>query len=669
MNRQARRRGTLLALLWVCFWFTGCAPNQKAYFSRFSGTVVADPKSDPVVQTARGSVVIVEALDGRSQMLGFGTGFLVGESSVATCLHVVEAAARIRLVLPDGSRREVVGIRGTDPMNDLVVLECAGPLPGFRILELRSRPAVVGETVTAIATPAFLTTKATRGHVLAIPEITFGIHGRSILLSTPASPGFSGGPVLDSEGRVLGVSSEIRSNPLGSALVAVPSEALAPLVAKEPVSLQAWRDATLQPTPTAALLLARAEGISGTNPVGALALVERALGLSPHYARGWSRKAALLLRTGKPLLAEESLRRLESLLPGLEGVRIERCVSLVLGGRPVEARELAASLVKENPGKVLYHILEAETSWASRSPNAAIRASRAAIALRPEDSKLHDICGRFLLESGCLEGADREFVKSRELEPSNAQNWYLSGLSAWRQGRTNVAIDHFQQSLRLTNHPSPSVARYHLFIAHWGAGRRAEAQLEFHRFLESGILPQHPDVPAIAAQRRPKTPKLDARSWESPETHRRLASFLVEHRFEELLRPVLDVCVRQAPIDAELWVLLSIQAVAQWDFNRAREGAMRALAIRPNHSYAFWILGLCHFSNGDRNAARIHLEKAIRLDPGNRAALLALAELESKAGNTEAFEVLLKKARSVGGDPLPKDNILRQLPEPLDACP
>ena len=653
---------------WACVLLWGCAPSQKPYLRRFAGNVVFNPGEDPVARVGRASLVVVEALDGRSKVLGYGTGFVVGDSAVATCLHVVEAASRIRLVLPDGSRHEATGISGSDPLNDLVVVRTAAPIAQGHVLELRSGSARVGETVTALASPRFLSVKATRGEVLAVPEIALGLLEKSIVVSTPASPGFSGGPILDAEGRVLGISSEIRTQGDTSQLVAVAVDSLVPLIQGEVLSVEAWKERTLQPTPAAALLMMRAEGLGRTRPHEALALVEKALSLSPHYARAWSRKADLLMNTGRPGQAEEALRQLETRLPGLESVPIKRCFCLLTANRQSEARSLAEALVAKHPGKFVYPVILAACSWAGRDARGAILASRAAIALKPQDPGLHGICGRFLLGASCLEGAEAEFALARQLDPERALAWHLSGLGAWKRGKADEATGFFRRSLELPGHPAPAVARYLLFSAHWLAGRQEEARSEFQRFLKAGLPPLSQPGTPLAAGIQKAWERLGASGWDRPETHRLIADIATLARNEDLLVPALETCVRLSPEDTELQARLAVQSASLGDYRKAQDHVEKVLARRPNHSAAHSVLGLCRLAAGDPAGGRLELDKALLLNPGNPIALRSLAELELKAGNKESARRLLERAGIRGSTDAVENEGWHFIPDSSNPC-
>ena len=143
-----------------------------------------------------------------------GTGFLIDErGSVVTNAHVVEGASRVAIRLAE-NRLVPARLVGADISSDLALLEVdpeaidAQPLPLGSTAE-----AQVGDPVVAIGNPFGLERTVTSGIVSAKQRrITapngFAIEG-AIQTDAAVNPGNSGGPLIDAEGRVIGVNSQI----------------------------------------------------------------------------------------------------------------------------------------------------------------------------------------------------------------------------------------------------------------------------------------------------------------------------------------------------------------------------------------------------------------------------------------------------------------------------
>ena len=155
-----------------------------------------------IAALATRSVVVIETKDRAGNGIGLGTGFFVQKGVVASNLHVFEGAvtATVRLV---NQRREyaVEGFLAADAANDVILLKVAARMVPSLNLEMKGS-AEVGDDVFVMGNPRGLEGTFSRGIVSARRDVK----GKPILqITAPISPGSSGGPVLSSEGAVVGV--------------------------------------------------------------------------------------------------------------------------------------------------------------------------------------------------------------------------------------------------------------------------------------------------------------------------------------------------------------------------------------------------------------------------------------------------------------------------------
>jgi len=154
---------------------------------------------------------------------GSGSGIVLTEDGrILTNNHVVELAGpggSITVSFSDGSTAEAE-IVGTDPLTDTALIQAEG-VSGRTPATIGSSAGLrVGQEVVAIGSPFGLDATVTSGIVSALDRpVNVGSDARGNSTTYPAiqtdaaiNPGNSGGPLVDLEGRVVGISSSIRTS-------------------------------------------------------------------------------------------------------------------------------------------------------------------------------------------------------------------------------------------------------------------------------------------------------------------------------------------------------------------------------------------------------------------------------------------------------------------------
>lgn len=172
-------------------------------------------RTSPAVVHVTTEVVTMDFFFGPTPQEGTGSGFIVDEQGyIVTNNHVIEGADSIEITFFDESKTPATVI-GTDPLDDLAILQPATVPPGITPVELgTSADLRVGQRAIAIGNPFGLEQTLTTGVISALGrplQLSEDNYVFNVIQTDAAiNPGNSGGPLLDSEGRLIGVNSAIR---------------------------------------------------------------------------------------------------------------------------------------------------------------------------------------------------------------------------------------------------------------------------------------------------------------------------------------------------------------------------------------------------------------------------------------------------------------------------
>ncbi len=144
--------------------------------------------------------------------IGFGSGFLISSKGVVlTNNHVVAGADQVVVQLRDGSKYTSTKIK-TDVKSDLAIVTLDTKLPTPYLEFGDSNAMEIGDRVLAVGAPFGLTGTVTHGIISSKGrDLRMNMYEDFLQTDAAINPGNSGGPLVNLEGKVIGVNSAIKS--------------------------------------------------------------------------------------------------------------------------------------------------------------------------------------------------------------------------------------------------------------------------------------------------------------------------------------------------------------------------------------------------------------------------------------------------------------------------
>ncbi|HYA03246.1 MAG TPA: trypsin-like peptidase domain-containing protein, partial [Syntrophobacteria bacterium] len=241
---------------------------------------------------------------------GAGSGVVIApDGYILTNDHVVHGAKRLQVLLNDGTSIAAMLV-GVDPATDLAVIRAnASDLP-YAVLG-ESSSLRVGQLVIAMGNPLGFQSTVTTGVVSALGRGLRSQDGRPIenviQHTAQLNPGNSGGPLVDSRGRVVGVNTAIiaMAQGIGFAIPADTARWVASQVLTHGRVRRGYLGITVQGRPLARRLV-RFHNLAAQHGVEVISLEPS----SPAAAGGMQRGDVIVAVNGKTVASVDDLHRM-----------------------------------------------------------------------------------------------------------------------------------------------------------------------------------------------------------------------------------------------------------------------------------------------------------------------------------------------------------------------
>jgi tetratricopeptide (TPR) repeat protein len=514
-----------------------------------------DTKRPDLITEIKPSLVTIVSYDAKGQKVESGSGFIIREDGlIATTWRLVAGASKVKVFRYNHASWTAQGLVTHSAIQDLAIIKVAGKgLPAVKVGELQSgtqKATILGIVGTEVSTCDATLTLRTPPSAPRLLRILVPIPGNCI-----------GGPIVNSDGRIIGMAASIR---VGNADIAfgIPVEDILKSIPQE-MNITPFSQASTSNSDIAESLFLRGlltfqEGDAKNPEVkkkieNALTFFLQALEKKKDFAEARFYAGYCFAQLGRNEEAIASYKEAIKVKPNYADAYFGLGLVYIAMDLAQDAIASFEEVVRVNPNHAdaWYNLalLYIQQGWASE----AIECFENVVRLNPNYTEAYYNMGVCYVELRKHEEAIQNFKQALNIKPDSVEAHFGLGVAYLNIGNAQEALEAFKQTIRL----KPDYADAHFYLG--------TAYLKLEKIQEA------------------------------------LDSF--------------KQTVRLNPQDADAYYQMGMVYKTLTKTSEAIESLKQAVKVRPNFAEAHYSLGLLYLESGDRGAALDEYKMLKDLDP------------------------------------------------------
>ncbi len=424
-----------------------------------------------LVRPIQKSVVTVVNYDVDGDISSIGSGFFISKNGVlVTNFHVLDGAYSASIRTVDGAQYPVAAVLAKSRLVDLIKVrvDVAGSRTTPVVLS-REQPGVA-DGVFVVGSPMGLEHTVSEGIISAVREMPAG--GKVFQLTAPISQGSSGGPVLNQDGKVVGIVTfqVARGQNLNFAVSVDALEMLTDEASQPSVAEWTIRNSRQGPALAAALCSKGSRLTIQGEFEEALTYFKRAAEASPKDPDAWYGLGSCYVGLDQPDAAIAAYKRPIEQDPDNDMAHFVLAMYYKTIGQFDLVIPALQEVIRIDPANLRARFELGSAYGALERTGEQIDTFREILDHQPDHIPTLLDLGAALGKIGRFDEAMALFTRASDLEPDNGLIHYNIGVTYSRMDRPDEAIRAYTLAIRAD--PRMASAHYNLGIIYVGQGRR-----------------------------------------------------------------------------------------------------------------------------------------------------------------------------------------------------